>query len=158
MPDAFDAAKAILIQQHGAVNVSADAPGIRQTLDDLLLNSVDPDPNRNELIKTAGMGEEALTLLNKPTYELGVDAEQTTLTGPWFNRHPGEVLVYDALNLYAAAADIRHKFPTGNGCSWSVKSNKQGRRAGDLPTNKITLKLLFKPALLAQIVTPAALA
>lgn len=155
---AFNEALAILMQAHGAVTASDDAPGIPQELDSLLLNNVNPDPQRNEIVKTGGMGEEALTLLNKPTYEMGLDCEHTSLTGPWINRHPGEVVTYAALSIYTAIASLRHKFPTGNGCSWSFKSTKQGLRAGDLRKGDLILKLLFKPTLSAQVITPAALA
>lgn len=152
---AFNAALAILMQAHGNVTVAEDAPGIPQQLDSLLLNSIDPDPQREEMVKTGGMGEEALTLWKKPTYELSVDAEQTANTGPWQNRHPGEVLTYSTMTLYAAMADIRHGYPSGNGCSWSIKSPKQQVRAGDLRTNRLVVKLLFKPTLSAQLVSAA---
>lgn len=155
---AFSAAVAILMQAHGAVSVSETAPGISQELDKLLINNINPDPQRNEIIKTGGMGEEALTLLNRPTYELGIDCEQTDNSGPWANRHPGEVLTYASLTLYTAMTDIQHKFPTGSGCSWSVKSPKQSLRAGDLRKADYILKLLFRPTLSAIAVDAAAVA
>ncbi len=152
---AFNEAYAILMQAHGDVTVDEDAPGITQEMDGLLINGVNPDAMREELVKTGGMGEEALTIWKKPSYELGIDAEQTVLTGTWVNRHPGEVLTYSSVTLYTAAANIRHAFPTGNTCSWSFKGVKQSRRAGDLPKADLVLKLLFKPTLLAQVVSPA---
>lgn len=155
---AFSAAIAILMHSHGAVTVSESAPGIAQELDSLLINGVNPDAQRNEIVKTGGMGQEALTLMNKPTYELAIDAEQTSNTGAWANRHPGECLTYASLTIYSALPDIQHKFPTGNLCSWLVKSPKQALRAGDLRKAEVTLKLLFKPTLSAILVDPAAVA
>lgn len=155
---AFNEAYAIFMHAHGAVTASDDAPGIPQLLDGMLINGIAPDVAFDEKIKTGGMGEEALTLRSKFSYELGVDSEYTSLNGPWINRHPGEVLTYDSMSLYAALPAIRHKFPTGNGCSWQVKTPKQGLRAGDLRKGDIVLKLLFKPTLQGQVVNPAALA
>lgn len=155
---AFNEAYAIFMHAHGAVTASDDAPGIPQLLDGMLINGIAPEVTFDEKIKTGGMGEEALTLRSKFAYDLGVDSEFTSLTSPWINRHPGEVLTYDAMSLYAAVTAIRHKFPTGNNCSWQVKTPKQGLRAGDLRKGDIVLKLLFKPTLQAQVVNPAALA
>lgn len=155
---AFNEAYAIFMHAHGAVSASDDAPGIPQTLDGMLINGINPDVTFDEKIKTGGMGEEGLTLRGKFAYELGVDSEYTSLTSPWINRHPAEVLTYDAMSLYSGVTAIRHKFPTGNGCSWQMKTPKQGLRAGDLRKCDIVVKLMFKPTLQAQLVTPAALA
>lgn len=155
---AYNEAYAIFMHAHGAVSASEDAPGIPQLLDGLLINGVNPDVTFDEKIKTGGMGEEALTLRGKMAYELGIDAEYTSLLSAWINRNPGEVFTYESLGLYSALPAIRHKFPTGNGCSWQMKTPKQGLRAGDLRKADIVLKLLFKPTLLAQLVTPAAVA
>lgn len=155
---AFNAALAILMQAHGAVTVSEDCAGIPYSLDGLLINGVNPDATRNSIVKTAGMGEEALTIKNRPSYTVAVDAESTNLSGPWINRHPGEVFTYDSFTLYSSLSTMRHGFPTGNACSWSVEENKQALRAGDLRSAPITLKLLFKPTLSSQVITPAAAA
>lgn len=154
---AFNEALAIFMQAHGGVTVSDDAAGITQSLDSMLLNSVSPDASANEIIKKGGMGEEAITLKNGFVYKMAIDAEFTSLSGPWINRHPAETLTYDALTLYTASSNVRHKFPTGNACSWAFSQNKQGLRSGDLRSASLELKLLFKPTLQSQVVTPAAL-
>lgn len=155
---AFSAALAIAMHAHGAVTATDDAPGIPQTLDGVLINGITPDATFDEKVKTGGMGEEAFTIRSKYAYELAVDAEYTSLAGPWINRHPGEVFTYASLGLYTSVTAIRHGFPTGSGLSWQIKSNKQGLRAGDFRKCDLTLKLLFKPTLSAQLVTPAAAA
>jgi len=151
----FNATYAIFMHAHGAVTASDDAPGIAQTLEGGLINGLNPEVSFNEIIKTGGMGEEALTVRSKLAYELGVDMEFTSLTSPFINLNPGELFTYEVMGLYAAVPAIRHKFPVGNGCTWQVKSPKQSLRAGDLRKGDIVLKLLFKPELLAQVVTPA---
>jgi hypothetical protein len=155
---AFNEAYAIFMHAHGAVSASDDAPGIPQTLESTLINNLNPEVTFDEKVKTGGMGEKALTLTGTLGYELGVDCEFTSLTGPWINRHPGECFTYESLGLYSSVTGIRHKFPTGNGCSWRMKAPKQGLRAGDLRKGDLVLELLFKPTLSAQLVTPAAVA
>lgn len=155
---AFNEAYAIFMHAHGAVSASDDAPGIPQLLDGMLINVLNPDVTYDEKVKTGGMGEKALTLESGFGYELGIDSEFTSLSGPWINRHPGECFTYESLGLYASVTAIRHKFPTGNGCSWRMKAPKQGLRAGDLRKGDLVLELLFKPTLSSQLVTPAAVA
>lgn len=154
---AFSSAKAVLLALHGAVSANANAVGITQEFDYALVSGITATPGRTETIKTGGMGEEALTLHGRPVYTLEIDAEGTGLQSKWNARHPGEVLTYESLAIYGADTYIRHKFPTGNGCSWLLMPGAQGRRAGDLYTLKPSLKLLWKPELAAIVVDPAAL-
>ena len=154
---AFNAAKAVLIALHGSVSADSNAVGIPQEFDYALVSGITATPERSESVKTGGMGEEALTLMGKPSYTLEIDAEGTGLQSKWNNRHPGEVLTYESLAIYGADIYIRHQFPTGSGCSWLLKPGAQGRRAGDLFTLKPSLKLLWKPELAAITVDPAAL-
>ena len=48
---AFNAALAIFMQAHGAVTASDDAPGIPQSLDGMLINSLSPESAFAEKIK-----------------------------------------------------------------------------------------------------------
>lgn len=153
---AADAAKAVLLQQHGNVPAEATAVGITQEMDYLLINGMTPTAEREENIKLGGMGEEALTLLRKPMFSLQIETEATSVTGTWFNRHPGEVLTYNSVAAYTSDPTLRHKFPaTATGTSWSVRT-PQVRRPGDLATNQITLKLLWKPTLAAAVLSAEA--
>ena len=108
--------------------------------------------------ETVSSSEEALTLKTTPTYEIGVDSEFTSLLSPWINRNPAEVFTFASFGLYTSVTAIRHQFPTGNSCSWVMKTPKQGLRSGDLRKGDLTLKLLFQPTLSAQLITPAAVA
>lgn len=154
---AFNAALAIAMHAHGAVTASDDAPGIPQTLDGFLISGINPEVTYDEKVKTGSMGEEAFTIRSKYAYMLKIDGEFTSLTCPWINRHPGEVFTYESMGLYASVTAIRHGFPTGTGLSWQLNP-KQQLRAGDFRNGPLELKLLFKPTLSSQLVTPAAVA